>query len=271
MEPKTFPFDNLSLFYLQRNKNSSKGVLYIHGNSLNSSLFAEQVNASFLDDYTHIALDLPGHGKSSFSKNPDKHYSFDFYAMAIAALIEHLKLDVVFLVGHSLGGHITIQTIPLSNKIKGLMVFGTPPLAFPPDIGSAFLPNPAAAHLFSETISKETANQLAHNISDSKMHQKDIVDSILASDGRARSFLPLSISEARFKDEKNILEKTSISVLIAHGEKDSFVNYDYISALSIPFLYQNKIHLFNTCGHSPQIENPKEFNSLLTTWICAVS
>ena len=37
------------------------------------------------------------------------------------------------------------------------MIFGTPPLAFPPDMGGAFLPNPAMGFTFSEHIDREQA------------------------------------------------------------------------------------------------------------------
>jgi pimeloyl-ACP methyl ester carboxylesterase len=49
----------------------------------------------------------------------------------------------VILVGWSLGGHIAIEMLLRSERIKGIVITGTPPVDFPDQIDKAFTFGPA--------------------------------------------------------------------------------------------------------------------------------
>ena len=57
--------------------------------------------------YRCIALDLPGHGLSS--REASYPYTISFYAETIYKCIQSLNLDKVILVGHSMGGQISVK------------------------------------------------------------------------------------------------------------------------------------------------------------------
>jgi len=47
-------------------------IFLLHGNSLNASLFMWMADSDLFSEYRIISIDLPGHGKSAKSDNPEK-------------------------------------------------------------------------------------------------------------------------------------------------------------------------------------------------------
>ncbi|KAK5649160.1 hypothetical protein RI129_004052 [Pyrocoelia pectoralis] len=83
------------------NEGNSK-VLVLHGRFDNVESFAELIPL-LPQSYRYVAIDLPGHGKSShFPKNIDCTY-WDFI-VAIRLVVRFVKEDTIILLGHSFGG-----------------------------------------------------------------------------------------------------------------------------------------------------------------------
>lgn len=97
--------DNIEISYADQGS-GEKVLLFMHG--LGSYLPAWQKNIEELkSSYRCIAIDLPGYGKSSKGDYP---YDMKFFADAVADFIKKLALESVTLVGHSMGGQISITT-----------------------------------------------------------------------------------------------------------------------------------------------------------------
>lgn len=80
-------------------------LLLVHG--LGSSTLDWESQIPVLSPlYRVIVIDLRGHGRSD---KPDEQYSIAGFAEDVAALIEHLQLGTVHLVGISMGGMIGFQ------------------------------------------------------------------------------------------------------------------------------------------------------------------
>jgi pimeloyl-ACP methyl ester carboxylesterase len=80
-------------------------LLLVHGLG-SSTLDWEEQTSVLASHYRVIAIDLRGHGRSD---KPVQHYSMVGFAEDVAALIEHLQLGSVHLVGISMGGMIGFQ------------------------------------------------------------------------------------------------------------------------------------------------------------------
>jgi pimeloyl-ACP methyl ester carboxylesterase len=86
--------------------NGKQVLLFIHG--LGSYAPAWKKNIEGLkNDYRCIAIDLPGYGRSSKGKY---EASMSAFADVVKAFIEQLEIEKVTLVGHSMGGQISIMT-----------------------------------------------------------------------------------------------------------------------------------------------------------------
>lgn len=78
------------------------------------------------DQWRVLAIDLPGHGTSSWL--PSGKYSLDAHVAAVASALEALQLERLVLVGHSLGGDVAVRLVPrLGGALRGLALVDTGP------------------------------------------------------------------------------------------------------------------------------------------------
>lgn len=274
MEIKVLTLNNAKVAYFDSEKNSKTTLLLIHGNSLHSKLFQNQLNDPALNQYRIVAPDLPGHGDSPKSENPQQDYGVSKFIAILQELIEKLKLDNIVLVGHSLGGHIAIHLLPALQKsgiqIKGLALIGTPPLTLPPAMEKAFLPNPAMGLAFKPDLSNDEIQMLAKAfINEKSPHFEQVESAIGNTDPLARAFIGQSIATEINESEVNILHKASIPLAIIHGKDDALVNLDYIKEQKFN-LWEGDVKVIEQAGHIPFVEQPQIFNTLLLNFLEAV-
>jgi len=93
-------------------------------NSLGTDLrIWHQVLPKLADDFTLVTYDKRGHGLSSLGEPP---YSIDLLARDLAALLDHLELREVVLVGLSVGGLIAQALCAMRpDLVKGLVLSNT--------------------------------------------------------------------------------------------------------------------------------------------------
>lgn len=84
-----------------RGQPNGKTVLLLHGRSLAGAAWGELIQHLNARGYRVVAPDQIGFGKSS---KPDLNYSFDLLASNTIALLDHLRLGSVIVIGHSFGG-----------------------------------------------------------------------------------------------------------------------------------------------------------------------
>ncbi|MBY8985379.1 MAG: alpha/beta hydrolase [Candidatus Lokiarchaeota archaeon] len=227
-------------------------ILLIHGNSLSAKSYNKQINSSLGEKFHLIALDLPGHGDSLPANTPRKDYSVPGYSEVILAFIIQLKLSNLLIVGHSLGGHIALETSGMSPEIKGVFIFGTPPLGIPPAINEAFLD----MRLIPSLIVREGFEI-----------PQFFIDDINNTDPNARKFLMRNTAKNNLKNEIEIVSNLKIPLAIIHGAHDKLINLEYIKKIQMPSLWKNEIQIIKDAGHSPQWETPDEFNAILEEFV----
>jgi pimeloyl-ACP methyl ester carboxylesterase len=112
--------NGLRLHVLEWDAAASSTVLLLHGGSAHAhwwDLFAEAI----ADRYRVLALDLRGHGDSEHAI--PAAYRLADYAADLAALIEHLGLERVHLIGHSLGAMVaTLYAGEHRSRVRSLAV-----------------------------------------------------------------------------------------------------------------------------------------------------
>lgn len=90
------------LFYRYINRSNSVGTLfYIHGLGESGFCFESLMQNEFLFQWSHIAVDLEGYGKSLWPETPT---SLEHHADRVAQWLHTQDINQVILVGHSMGG-----------------------------------------------------------------------------------------------------------------------------------------------------------------------
>src|SRR5688572_18527053 len=95
--------NDISLFF-EDEGTGDPPLLFIHGGMNDHSYFARQVKY-FQDRHRTVAVDLRGHGQSD---KPRQDYTIECFADDISWLCKELRIAAPVVVGHSLGGLITL-------------------------------------------------------------------------------------------------------------------------------------------------------------------
>jgi len=236
-------------------------VVFIHGNSLSAKTFEKQIG--FSTKYNTLFIDLPGHGKNNLSHFSEKDFCLEAYVNYTLEKINASNAKSVVLVGHSLGGHIAIEVAPKLKNVKGILIFGTPPVGKPPAMDKAFLPHPAIPFLFQEKWLHNELQQLIEALTNDKYNAEIVKRELLLSNGKARTALLTCIGAGKHEDELSIVGNLKIPIAILHGENDVLINQHYFSEISLPTLWRAKVHTIPAGSHCLQMDSPKEFNDLL--------
>jgi pimeloyl-ACP methyl ester carboxylesterase len=249
-------------------KGKGPAALLIHGNSCSSRSFQHQLGGALGERFRLVAMDLPGHGQSSRASNPQSVYNMPGYARVVKGVVEQLGLSQAVIVGWSLGGHIALEAVNQLPDAAGFMIFGTPPLAFPPAMADAFLPNPAMGAAFNPTLSEDEARGFAAACLKPGTAVPDFyLEDIRGTDGQARALLAASIAPNGYTDEVQIVAQMKQPLAILHGEYEQLVNLAYFKTLKMPTLWHGDVQVIAGAGHSPHWEQPEKFNALLEAFL----
>jgi pimeloyl-ACP methyl ester carboxylesterase len=110
--------DDLDVAYVDEGA-GEKTLLFIHGLGSYIPAWYKQIDL-LKSNYRCVALDLPGYGKSD---KPNNSGMMTYYADVLNEFIEKLNLKDFILVGHSMGGQISITySLMYPNKFEKLIL-----------------------------------------------------------------------------------------------------------------------------------------------------
>jgi pimeloyl-ACP methyl ester carboxylesterase len=239
-------------------------VVLIHGNSSSARAFSRQLESPLGASHRLIAIDLMGHGHSTNAGDPAA-YLLSGQARSLVAFLTARGIEDSILVGWSLGGHILLEAAPDLARARGLLIFGTPPIGFPPALDKAFLPNPAMQVGFIPEITAEMAQVYV-----AAFFAPGFVDvppffleDAIRTDGIARAQVGASIDPTVTRDEVEVAAALQVPLAILHGTREQLVNGAYSDSLKLPTLWRGATQVVAEAGHAPQWERPEQFNALL--------
>lgn len=109
--------------YFSPTKLNAPNLVFIHGTGGDKTQWEMQKVFFQKHGWGIITLSLPSHGESSHTES----LSLDIYVKTITEILINQKLENVVLIGHSMGGAITLQTVLQSHGslIDKLILIGT--------------------------------------------------------------------------------------------------------------------------------------------------
>lgn len=115
---KQVQFQNGSIHY--RKKGSGSAVVLLHGFMENHTIWNDFSDA-LSRNYLVIDIDLPGHGESD---NFGEVHSMDLMAESVAAVLDQEKVNRCIMVGHSMGGYVTLAFArKYEERLNGMVLF----------------------------------------------------------------------------------------------------------------------------------------------------
>ncbi|HPQ33703.1 MAG TPA: alpha/beta hydrolase [Tenuifilaceae bacterium] len=201
-----------------------KAVVFLHGYLESIEIWSDFVE-TFYKKFRVVLVDLPGHGKSTVNNDS---VSMDEMANAVNEVLNHLGISKVVLVGHSMGGYVTLAFANrFPEKVKGIVLFHSHPNPDPPQklasrlsdiekVSSGFL-----AKIVEASIPNLYANENVKRFEEYVARSKSI-----ALKTSAKGVVAALSGMVNRDDRNDVIEKISSPVLIIFGRKDNLIPSD---------------------------------------------
>jgi pimeloyl-ACP methyl ester carboxylesterase len=109
--------DGVTIAYDVRGSGNT-ALVFVHGWCSNRTFWREQLDV-LAADHRVVAIDLPGHGDSGRNR---AEWSIDSFAGDVVTLAESLDLKRIVLIGHSMGGLVSLEAAPrLPERVIGII------------------------------------------------------------------------------------------------------------------------------------------------------
>ncbi len=259
-----------------RDQGKGKPVLLLHGFGASSYTWRHVEPALAASGHRVLTVDLKGFGLSD--KPLDKAYSIFDQAALISEFIEQLKLKNLTVIGHSLGGGVTLvlaleKDRQKLGRISKIVLIDS--VAYSQNIPIAFniLRTPVLGTIGSRLVPLDVQTRVALRLAyfdNSKFDSSDVkqyADPLKAKGSRhamiqtARQILPENLPELsrRYKT----IEKPALIIWCSHDR----VIKPIIGLRLHDDLINSSFHVVRECGHMPQEEKPQETIALIRDFL----
>ncbi len=262
--------EGLTLSYQQQGSSDTTIVL-LHGNSACKQVFAKQFDFFRGSQFSLLAFDLPGHGRSGNARLAQNQYTIPGYAQIIDHALTALKVKNYIVLGWSLGGNIALEMAGCdlakgNANFKGMMVFGAPPVGpGVENLEKAYLPATFASAVGDEAAPSDQIDSFVQAIYGTlEPIPKQFYKCAHRTQGKAREIMVNHwMGGTNGHNQYETASKWTKPVCVVHGNLDPFAALDYLKETPWRNLWQNEVLEFPNCGHAPFIEDPQTFNTIL--------
>ena len=235
--------NGIQLAYDRRGKGTP--LVLLHGYPLDHHLW-DEVLPLLEDTFDVIVLDLRGFGESNTIDTP---YTMDDYASDVAGLLDQLGIQKTAIVGHSMGGYVTLAFVRLyPERVSGFGLVSSQVLADPLDRKEGRYKS--AAEVVENGIGSVVAT----------MTPKFTADEHLQSFARASmerqqpaAYVGALKAMAERTDSTPLLSSLKVPVVIIHGEADALIPVDRAREVKAA-LPQARLVEISGAGHMPMME-----------------
>ncbi len=242
---------------------SSTPVLLLHAFPLNSQMWEPQIE-SLGDRFRFIAPDLTGFGGSDA---PEDGYSLGTWAGEVRALLDHLQLDRVVLVGLSMGGYLAFECLRRDRgRFSALVLADTKAEADPPE---AIEKRTKQQAMVREGRRDELIGALVGALLGEATNEKkpDVVERVRAlMDNPAAGFVGALQAMKDRPDSSAELAVIDVPTLIIVGENDA-VTPPEASRKMHEHIGGSRLVVLPEAGHLSNLEAPEAFNGALAEFL----
>ena len=225
-----------------------------------------------VEKFRVIRFDLRRHGLTGPA--PDNEYRLESYVSDLSMLIQHLGVDNFVLVGHSMGGRISLKyAIENPESVNGLVLISAS--GAPPKEKTA---QPMALRLMKNSLGRALIRRMwSRKMAKSSLEDMVFDSSVITDEEIDRmwdfSRYPGSM-DAMFKEfseiwndfESTEINELSKSTLLIWGEEDTICPMAMGEWYDSELPDSSLVRLQNI-GHNPQLECPDKCLDEITSWM----
>ncbi|AOE60446.1 acetoin dehydrogenase dihydrolipoyllysine-residue acetyltransferase subunit [Pseudomonas corrugata] len=256
-KPQKVELDGRVIRYFERGEGGMPLVL-VHGfgGDLNNWLFNHEALAA---GRRVIALDLPGHGESGKTL---QRGDLDELSGAVLALLDHLDISVAHLVGHSMGGAVSLNTARLMpQRVRSLTLIGSAGLG--PEINGDYLQG------FVDASNRNALKpQLVQLFSNAELVNRQMLDDMLkykrleGVDAALRQLSTTLFADGRQQvDLREVVQAGHVPTLVVWGSDDAIIPAAHGEGLDA------QVEVLSGQGHMVQMEAAEQVNRLILGFI----
>lgn len=248
--------------------NDGPGLVLVHGHPFNRTMWAPQIAPAAAAGWRVVAPDLRGYGESAVVPGVTP---LDTFARDLAALLDHLDLERVVVVGLSMGGQIAMEFARLfPARLRGLVLAATFPQAETPDGKDAR--RQMAARLLAdgmdgyadETLPKMLAAQTIASRPDIAAHVHEMMRRTSPA-GAAAALL----GRAERPPYDAVLASLKVPALVVVGDEDAFTTRADADRMHVALAGSELVWMAGV-GHMPNLERTDAFNAALVDFLTRV-
>ena len=245
---------------------SGEPVILLHGFAEDSQIFDGLIEE--LTGFRILIPDLPGSGKSRLTYD----LRIDSMAEAVAAIINHETVSEAVVIGHSMGGYITLALVEKHpNLVKAFGLFHSSAFADSEEKKKARrkLIRFIHSHGTHDFLKQSTPGLFSEQF---KKKNDKVIQALIE---KYREFNPASLTayyEAMIMrpDRTHVLLNSSKPVLFIIGKHDNAIPFeDSMKLCHLPSL--SYIHILEDSGHMGMLEEPENCISILKSFLSDVT
>ena len=240
--------------------NGKKPLVLLHGFMENTTIW-DEMEAHLSKDFTLIKIDLPGHGKS---KVYQEIHTVELMAEKVKEVIDALKLEKINLLGHSLGGYVSLAFAEKFPEIlESMTLFFSTTLADDEEKKQIRTRSIAVIDENFETFVKTSIPNLFSNNEKDILEGKIELAKNIAKSTNKEGVKAAQLGMAERPDRTEILENLDAKILIIAGKYDNAVKTENLLKI-IPEKTNIKTYVLD-CGHNGHWEKPTICAEIINT------
>lgn len=260
--------EEVKIFVEDLNSECKETILFIHGWPLSHKAYEYQVNEFSKKGYRCIAIDLRGFGDSD---KPACGYSYNDFAEDVRSIIKALDLRDITLVGHSMGGAISIRYLSKYDGygVSRLVLLGAASPRWTQKGDWKYGYTIEEVNQFISDTYKDRPKML-RGITESfflKQISKPFFDWFMGICLKASGWATAQALESlRDEEEFDDLPKINVPTLILHGVQDEICSYKFAEYMKKE-ISNSKLVTLNCCGHGLFYEDKEKVNMEIDKFI----
>ncbi len=256
------PFKNIHI----RVKDEGKGetIVLLHGYLESLDIWSDFA-VQLAQHYRVVSIDIPGHGQSGVI---EEVHTMSLMASAVNAVLQHLDIKRCVLVGHSMGGYVSLACLAeYSEHLLGVCLFHSSPFA---DTEQKRVSRAKEIEL----VKKGKLTLICNTSIPNGFATENLLlmpEKVEFAKAIARQTVPegvIAILEGMRSrpDRQELLRENKLPLCFILGKKDNFISFDTLAPIAQSFP-NTTVKVLEHSGHSGYLEEPEQSVAFVTSFL----